>query len=104
MRKSSMAGLLVLGSLYPDRLNVKPAIYSCQALISPPTIEGEIELQGITYPLIMAYSLPYTYSKHLEAKSRIFGLDDVGNGESPHFTIMLVITGLTFNSTAIGAH
>jgi hypothetical protein len=56
----------------------RPAICSCQPLkISPPIIEGEIELQGITYPL-MAYSLPHSYGKHLEAKQRILCLDDVG--------------------------
>jgi hypothetical protein len=59
-----------------------------------PTIEGEIELHGVTYPLMKAQPLPHRFhwdDKRLVAETRTFCLNDVGNGKS--LTIMLPFSG-----------
>jgi hypothetical protein len=49
-----------------------------------PIVEGEIELQGTTYPILRPQPLPHTFrwdDEYLLAKSRLFCLNDVGHGE-----------------------
>jgi serine/threonine protein kinase len=72
--------------------------------IVTPAIEGEIELQGATYPLLKAQPLPHTFEwddKPLDAECHMFCLNDMGNGE--RLVIMLVIAKLTSGYTAIRA-
>lgn len=57
-----------------------------------PIIEGEIELQGRTYPILKAQPLPHTFrwdDKYKKAESRLFCLNDVGHGACLFLTIML---------------
>lgn len=71
-----------------------------------PIIEGKIELQGVTYPIMKVQPLAHAFQwndEYLAAELRMFCLNDVGNGKSLHLTIKLFAAGLIFNSAAIGA-
>lgn len=69
-----------------------------------PITEGEIELQGVTYPLMKAQPLPHTSQwddGYMKAEMRMFCLNDMGNGES--MTIILIIGRLTLNCAVVRA-
>jgi hypothetical protein len=64
-----------------------------------PIIEGEIRLQGKTYPILAAQPLLHAAQwddEYSDAERRIFCLNDMGHGETLRSTIMLVVARLTF--------
>lgn len=70
-----------------DCLDVKPSDMLLVPGVEddvPSIIEGEIEIQGTTYPIMKAQPLQHTFQwddKYLEAEMHLFCLNDVGSGE-----------------------
>jgi serine/threonine-protein kinase SRPK3 len=92
-----------------DRLDVKPTsiviVPGVEDTVAP-IIEGEIELDGLMYPVMKIQPLPHTIKwddKHPEAASHMFCLNDVATSKNLHSTITLVTVRLTSNCIGIRA-